>query len=262
MSQPKIPRHKFYAAIATFAISQLTFILKLIGNDDVILDTIFITAILVVMFFLISLGLRWARWVLTVFLTFFILLSISSTILNDDYVWLFPATGYIATIVLIFQVKRLPSNADETHAGEEPAALNTGSFTSNGIEYDYPQLITRIQALFIDGMIILTTMVVTMVLLDESEYRSTVMITLGALGIFLYEPLLTVSSGTIGQRVMDIRVRDFKDPSKKLGLMQAYGRVVAKSLLGWLSFLTINFNPQHRAIHDFVGGSVMVNSAK
>jgi hypothetical protein len=31
-----------------------------------------------------------------------------------------------------------------------------------------------------------------------------------------------------------------------------------KGFLGWLSFITINFNDEHRAIHDFASDSVMI----
>jgi hypothetical protein len=262
MSQPKTPRGKLYMAITAFAISQTIFVFKLIAEEDVIIDLVITTSFSGVMFFLVSLGLNWARWALIAFLTFFVVLFIVATILTDDYLWILSAVGYLAAIALVSQAKQLPGTADGVQENPEPIALNTGSFTNNGVVYDYPQLVTRIKALFIDGMIILTIMVVVMVLMDNSEYRPAVMITLGNVGILLYEPLLTVHSGTIGQRVMNIRVRSFQDPSKKIKITQAYGRVLAKSLLGWISFITINFNAQHRAIHDFVGGSVMVNSPR
>jgi metallo-beta-lactamase class B len=124
--------------------------------------------------------------------------------------------------------------------------------------YDYPRLVVRYKALFIDFVIWLGGMTITMVLLGDSEYRSVVLITMGFLAILAYEPLLSASFGTIGQRAMKIRVRDFDNPTKNIGVLNAYIRIFVKALLGWMSFLTINFNTEHRAIHDFAGRSVMI----
>ncbi len=73
-----------------------------------------------------------------------------------------------------------------------------------------------------------------------------------------YEPVLTTRSGTIGQRVMGIRVRDGHDPFKKISLLSSYIRFIVKVLLGLVSFITIHRNEQKRALHDLAAVSVMV----
>jgi len=57
---------------------------------------------------------------------------------------------------------------------------------------------------------------------------------------------------------MKIKVGKHDNPGEKIGLLNAYIRWFTKSLLGWLSFITINFNQEHRAIHDFASDSVVV----
>lgn len=131
-------------------------------------------------------------------------------------------------------------------------------FYADNVVYRYPLLLKRYQSLFIDFLLLFAVMIITMVLVGNSEIRQTVMVSMGALFLLVYEPLLTVYSATVGQRIMGIRVRDVNNPAERIGLVRAYIRLVVKWYLGWLSFLTINFNPQHRAIHDMASASVVI----
>ena len=74
----------------------------------------------------------------------------------------------------------------------------------------------------------------------------------------LYEPILVSFGATIGQLIMNIRVRSLKSPENKLVFHLALLRTIIKVLLGWLSFLTVTFNINRRAIHDFVSNSIMI----
>ena len=81
------------------------------------------------------------------------------------------------------------------------------------------------------------------------------------MGIFftlVYEPMMTTYGATVGQYVIGIRVRNSRNPSKRMNIFQAYIRIIVKLMLGWLSFVTIHFNAQHRAIQDLAGSSVMI----
>ena len=82
------------------------------------------------------------------------------------------------------------------------------------------------------------------------------------IGVLLYEPLLVSFSATIGQIIMKIRVRNIKSPNERLNVFKAYLRFILKVLLGWISFITINFNPEHRAIHDLISDSVVIKVRK
>jgi uncharacterized RDD family membrane protein YckC len=77
--------------------------------------------------------------------------------------------------------------------------------------------------------------------------------------VLLYEPILITSGATIGQLFMGLRVRNFKQPDHKLTFHLAILRTVVKILLGWLSFVTVTFNVNRRAIHDFASGSIMTS---
>jgi uncharacterized RDD family membrane protein YckC len=77
--------------------------------------------------------------------------------------------------------------------------------------------------------------------------------------VLLYEPILITSGATIGQLFMGLRVRNFKHPDQKLSFHLAILRTMVKILLGWLSFVTVTFNINRRAIHDFASGSIMTS---
>jgi hypothetical protein len=76
--------------------------------------------------------------------------------------------------------------------------------------------------------------------------------------VILYEPILTTISCTLGQLLMDIRVRKFKDPEKKVLFHEAIIRLLPKLILGWISFLLIIFSVNKRAIHDYVSGTIVI----
>jgi uncharacterized RDD family membrane protein YckC len=78
--------------------------------------------------------------------------------------------------------------------------------------------------------------------------------------VLLYEPILVSSGTTIGQLIMNLRVRNFKQPDKKLTIQSAILRSAVKIFLGWLSFVTITFNVNRRAIHDMASGSIVISN--
>jgi uncharacterized RDD family membrane protein YckC len=59
---------------------------------------------------------------------------------------------------------------------------------------------------------------------------------------------------------MGVRVRRFAS-GEKIGILHAYGRIVVKVLLGFISFLVLPLNAGRRAIHDLATGSIVINSA-
>lgn len=145
----------------------------------------------------------------------------------------------------------------ETYEPPPTRRLADGFYVGDRV-FRYPTLLKRYQSLLIDFVLIFAVMIIAMTILEGSQFRQPVMITLGALFIFIYEPVLTVYSSTIGQRVMGIRIRSIEDPDRPIKIFNAYARILTKWMLGWLSFITINFNPQHRAIHDMAGSSVVI----
>jgi len=243
------------------------------SGQEILIETIVIGAF-VALFFA---GYRFARWVAVVLLGLFGLLIASMTFEGFGVAFLSVTFLYAAVIVSLF--RHAPrSRREQSDAGQQvdnrkrvevadvidwmPSAetkLQAGNTFQVGAEkYRYPLLVKRYQSVMIDFLLLFPIMIVTMVIMGESEARQTVMVSMGIAFALVYEPVLTTYAATLGQYIMGIRVRNAMDPQERINIFQAYIRVVVKVLLGWLSFITINFNPQHRAIHDIAGSSVVV----
>jgi len=128
------------------------------------------------------------------------------------------------------------------------------------IEANYPSLVRRVQSIFIDTVLIILAMVIiSAVLSNVQNTPDWVRIALFVFLFFAYEPVfMAFTAGTIGNRFMGIQVKQVADETKRPTLFQAYVRFAFKLFLGWLSFVTMHFNLQRRAIHDLVGKTVML----
>lgn len=255
-------------AVMFIVVQFLFWLVGLEGDYGSVVEMISITIFVGLFLLVFFRGFRWARWVATVLLGLLSLLCIASALEGGGLVFAGLALLYVLIIVMLFRHKPpvMEKSADESPLPEaealappapEPPPIPDGFYADN-VAYRYPLLLKRYQSLFIDFLILFSIMIITMVAIGESELRQTVMVSMGALFLLVYEPLLTVYSATIGQRMMGIRVRDVNNPAKRIGILRAYIRLVVKWYLGWLSFITINFNPQHRAIHDMASASVVI----
>lgn len=128
-------------------------------------------------------------------------------------------------------------------------------------DFKFPSLMTRIMALFIDLILILTIFFLTAYLIElfgdiQGWLKGVIMITM----IFLYEPIFVTLFGcTAGHYLLKLRVRSIKSSSKNISIIHAFIRFFFKSILGWVSFLTVTFNKRKRAIHDIVSGSIVIH---
>jgi len=125
---------------------------------------------------------------------------------------------------------------------------------------EFPSLLNRVQAILIDLVILISVLFLATYIFHaignvSNSVRKFVFIFM----FFLYDPfLISFTGGTIGHHMMNIRVCRFRNPNKKIFIIDAVFRFIIKSLLGWLSFLTITFNDKKRAIHDLASGSIVV----
>lgn len=123
----------------------------------------------------------------------------------------------------------------------------------------YPELTDRIQSTFIDTVFIVILMFIFSALLEKFDNTPEWIRVALFIGIWVvYEPLCTCLGATLGNYFKKIRVRAVTNTHKRINFFQALARYIVKLLLGWLSFLTIGSNAEKRAIHDFVGGSVVI----
>ncbi len=143
------------------------------------------------------------------------------------------------------------------HHENEHEPLTPGTFILHGRVYGCPSLARRYTALAIDLMLITTAIIIAIFAAGETANRPTIVIGLAAAWTF-YEPIFSAYGGTLGQRLMRIRVRDYNRHFKPARLWQVYIRVWTKGLFGWLSLLTVHQNREHRAIHDIASSTIVI----
>jgi uncharacterized RDD family membrane protein YckC len=123
----------------------------------------------------------------------------------------------------------------------------------------YPELKDRIQSTFIDFFLCLVLLFIAAATIDKYEHVPDWVRIAIFVGLFVvYEPLFIALGCNPGNYFKGIRVRKHSDTLKKINILQSVVRYPVKFVLGWVSFLTISSNPQRRAIHDLVAGSVMI----
>lgn len=126
--------------------------------------------------------------------------------------------------------------------------------------YVLPTIKTRYISMLIDILIlVLIALAISSLFEMIGKVPGLVKALLFVIVVLLYEPILIASGTTVGQFFMSIRVRNFRNPDQKLTFHLAVLRTIVKILLGWLSFVTVTFNVNRRAIHDFASGSIMIS---
>ncbi|GAB4284797.1 MAG: signal peptidase I [Marinilabiliales bacterium] len=138
--------------------------------------------------------------------------------------------------------------------------MNMNSQKSNQQEEKYPIMSKRISALFFDIIIYvllfqLADQIFTMTGSDNKLIKVVLFLGFG----ILYEGLFTSILGcTIGHFIMNIRVKQIDNETKNIGIIHAILRVIFKAAFGIISFFSVSFNKERRAIHDYVAKSVVV----
>lgn len=124
---------------------------------------------------------------------------------------------------------------------------------------NYATVLDRIKSTLIDTMVIIAGMIIFSDVFSSFNNIPDWLKATAFILLFLYEPLCTTHGATLGNYLMDIRVRKNSDTSQQINIFQALLRYFFKLALGWLSFLSIFFSKKSRTIHDIVSGSVMIS---
>jgi len=125
--------------------------------------------------------------------------------------------------------------------------------------FELPSIKTRYTSMLIDVLLIILISLGIAELLDSrNEIPGYVRGILFLIVVILYEPFLISFACTFGQLLMRIRVKKFRNPNERICIVNAIFRSIIKATLGWLSFITVTFNSNRRAIHDYVCGSIVI----
>ena len=127
------------------------------------------------------------------------------------------------------------------------------------MEEKYPLILERIKAITIDTLMIILLMYVFSLVLEKFEnVPDWVRVTL-FLGLFVfYEPIFSTYGATLGNYVMNIRVRKISNSLKRINIFQGFIRYFFKALFGWFTFSSIFFSKRNRAIHDLIAGTITI----
>ena len=149
-------------------------------------------------------------------------------------------------------------NADNSEKNRADSIFN---LKEQGIQYNLsqlPSLVVRIKAFFIDLLILLLVFATVSILIDMiGNVPSIVKGFIAVFMLYLYDPILTAfTGGTIGHKLMKLKIKQLQDPEKNISLLAALLRFLIKGMLGWISFFTVTGNANKRAIHDLASGSI------
>lgn len=123
-----------------------------------------------------------------------------------------------------------------------------------GLYANFPQ---RLNAISVDVVILVVFSILVFSL--SSVVQSIDALRIGLVVVWwgtlvFYEPLFVWRGGTLGHRVMNLRVVDNRTGGR-VSLWKALSRYVIKGFLGLLSFFTMSFSRRHQALHDIVTNS-------
>ncbi len=264
---PYIRGKNFFLLLVLFFIGFEIYFMAYVtkSNSDSFIGVLFKSLIIGLFFYLFYLGIKWAKWALSIILILYGVLLFFAAVAQKDLVFAIDCLFCLYTGIIIHLNKNI--NIFFTEKNEQLKPNNHNEVLPNEEEPErivhnevlYPSLLKRVQSTFIDGLITFFLIGVFTVVANFINIES---ITLKILAIILglsYEPLLIKSYRTIGQRIVRIKVINIQN-GEKVNLFNAYKRFFFKTLLGWVSFLIMFNNDKRRAIHDYIAGTVVVNS--
>ena len=121
----------------------------------------------------------------------------------------------------------------------------------------YPRLIRRIQALFIDGVIVPVAAISVLIFISSFDIPNIYSAISAALIIFILEPLLvSTTGGTLGHHIIGVQVKNI-NTGKNINIFFATIRFVSKIFLGIFSLISIFTTKKYQAFHDLLSRSVV-----
>ena len=127
----------------------------------------------------------------------------------------------------------------------------------------YATLPRRIKASIVDGIVLLTLIILSPLLIASLAGKDTSLNTIALLTPpLLLEPLLISYLGfTLGQYIFGIKVVRL-DTGGKCPLISSFARYYTKVILGSLSMVYMLFSKKHQAIHDYIAKTLVILSDK
>lgn len=262
-SLDKQAKISLYLLTLLFLIAEVIFSITVIqiGNED-IFGLVSKTIIFSIFIFLVFKKYNWAKWVLSIGLILLGILCLIGGFDGESLSLKLLAIFYIYFGAILHFSKPFKNYFEPIQNLKKKKVSEISEVEEIEKTFEYPLLVKRYQAVFIDGMLILISISIAAIAFDQFDSIPLYLKVLCGILIISYEPIFTAYKSTLGQFIINIRVRQSENPEKKINLIQAYSRILVKGFLGWLSFITINFNSEHKAIHDYVASTVVIKKRK
>lgn len=124
----------------------------------------------------------------------------------------------------------------------------------------FPEVIERLKAVLTDSLVIVGLMILIGTIFSNFKNVPESLRMFAFIFVFgLYDPIFTsLFGGTIGHRVMGLRIKRDDNSNKNIPFLNAVLRYFFKVFLGFISLLTVSNNEKGKAIHDIVAKSVVV----
>lgn len=120
-------------------------------------------------------------------------------------------------------------------------------------------VVDRVKSVFADSLVIVAMMYLASYMFSSMTDVDDNMRIAALIVILMYDPIFVSLFGfTIGHYIMGLRVRKESNEQRKIIIPLAMLRFVLKTLLGWLSLITVTRDDKGQAIHDLFTGSVVI----
>ncbi|PKB17300.1 RDD family protein [Flavobacterium sp. 5] len=119
-------------------------------------------------------------------------------------------------------------------------------------------LLDRTKSSTIDTLLLIGVAFLIAGILNYFENVPTWVRALSFISLIMYEPICITFGATLGNHIMNIRIRRSSNDSKKLNIVRSFFRFISKFIFGWFSYVTIFKNPRKRAIHDLITGATTI----
>ncbi|MTI29711.1 RDD family protein [Xanthovirga aplysinae] len=213
------------------------------------------------------LGYKWAKWLLSIMLILYAVINFLAGFYEESRILY--AVGifnlYFGLIIHfskdIKSIYRLKAVYDSKINQEGNISGLSYPSEESQPPFQYPYLIDRVKAASIDGLLSFLVFAILMLVVKDPVVGRPIALTVFVIFVLLYEPIMLTKFGaTIGHQTVNIKVVSIKDHDQRISIFNGIIRIVIKAIFGWASFLTINFNSNHRAIHDFMSSSIVLKN--
>ena len=146
---------------------------------------------------------------------------------------------------------------ENTNAAREEAVQEEVNSTLAG--YSFPNAGRRYKAAVIDGLFTAILFFITGMAFVNFPEAPTAVKVIAFFAVFtIYEPLMVTRGGTLGHRILGIRVKAATRPTQNIPIGHAILRTLLKYNLGIINYIGMVNNELKQGFHDMAAGTIVI----